>query len=74
MSFNVSIEEKHDYIRVDVSGERIRGQVENDAIAVWSNVAEVCNKNGGNCLPGQPTPVSCLPTPARLPLPINNGT
>ena len=46
MSFNVSIEEKQDYIRVAVSGERIRGQVENDAIAVWSNVAEVCNKNG----------------------------
>ena len=46
MSFNVSIEEKHDYIRVEVSGERIRGQVESDSIAVWSNVAEVCNKNG----------------------------
>jgi hypothetical protein len=46
MSFNVSIEKKQDYIRVEVSGERIRGQVDSDAITLWSNVAEVCNKNG----------------------------
>lgn len=42
MPYKFCIEEQEDYIRVEVSGERIPGSEEEDAVRVWSCVAEVC--------------------------------
>lgn len=42
MPYKFCIEEQEDYIRVEVSGERIPGNEEEDAVRVWSCVAEVC--------------------------------
>jgi len=42
MSYEVNIQEQQDHIRVEVSGERIPGHEEDDAIEVWSRVAKIC--------------------------------
>lgn len=42
MPYKFCIEEQEGYIRVEVSGERVPGSEEEDAIRVWSCVAEVC--------------------------------
>jgi len=42
MPYEASIQVQQDYVRVEVSGERIAGQEEDDAIRVWSRIAEVC--------------------------------
>ena len=42
MSYEVNIQEQQDHIRVEVSGERIPGHEEDDAIEVWSCVAKNC--------------------------------
>lgn len=46
MPYKVLIEEKQDYIRVEVSGERTSGQEERDAKQVWSEVAAICTRSG----------------------------
>jgi hypothetical protein len=46
MAYNVSIQEKQGYIRVEVSGERASGQEAKDAVDLWGNLAEVCNRKG----------------------------
>ncbi len=46
MPYKVLIEEKQDYIRVEVSGERMPGQEERDAKQVWSEVAAICARSG----------------------------
>jgi len=43
MPYEVSMKVQQDYIRVEVTGERIPGQEEVDAFRVWSRVAEVCH-------------------------------
>lgn len=43
MPYELGIQEKENYIRVEVFGERIPGHEVEDAIGVWSHVAEVCN-------------------------------
>ena len=43
MPYELSIQEKENYIRVEVSGQRTPGHEVEDAITVWSRVAEVCN-------------------------------
>ncbi|MCH8135928.1 MAG: hypothetical protein IIB77_08130 [Proteobacteria bacterium] len=40
--YKFCIEEQEDYIKVEVSGERGSGNAEEDAVRVWSRVAEVC--------------------------------
>jgi hypothetical protein len=42
MSYEVSIQEQEDYIRVEITGKRAPGSEVEDAVAVWSYVAEVC--------------------------------
>lgn len=42
MPYELSIKEQQDHIRVEVSGERIPGHEEEDAVRVWSRVAKVC--------------------------------
>jgi predicted fused transcriptional regulator/phosphomethylpyrimidine kinase len=44
MPYELSIQEKENYIRVDVSGQRTPGHEIEDAISVWSRVAEVLNE------------------------------
>jgi len=44
MSYEVRVQEQEDYIRVEISGMRTPGNEIEDAIAVWSHVAEVCKK------------------------------
>src|SRR5574338_123463 len=46
MSYNLSIQVEQDYIRAEVTGTRMKGQEADDALAVWSSVAEACTKNG----------------------------
>jgi hypothetical protein len=43
MPYEFSIQETENYIRVEVSGQRTPGSEVEDAIIVWSRVAEVCN-------------------------------
>ena len=42
MPYEFSIQEHHDHLRVEISGERIAGAEEEDAIGVWSEVAKAC--------------------------------
>lgn len=42
MPYEVSIQEQEGYIRVETSGERTPGSEVEDAVRVWSHVAEVC--------------------------------
>jgi hypothetical protein len=46
MSYDISIQEKQGYIRVEVSGERTSGQEAKAAIDLWMRLAEVCNDKG----------------------------
>jgi len=46
MPYNVSIQEKQDYIRIEVTGERDRGHEAKDAIDLWTDIAAVCKTKG----------------------------
>ena len=41
MSYNVTFKENVDHLRVEISGTRTRGREVDDAIKVWSHVAEI---------------------------------
>jgi hypothetical protein len=43
MPYLVNIKEEKDYIRVEVSGDRTPNKETEDAISVWSRVAERCH-------------------------------
>ena len=44
MPYNVILREEQDHIRVEVSGDRNRGKEVDDAISVWSQVAQICHE------------------------------
>ncbi len=46
MSYDVTIEEMKDYLRVEVSGDRVPGQEADDGIEVWRHLADVCRETG----------------------------
>jgi hypothetical protein len=52
MPYEVSIQEQEDYIRVEISGKRIPGNEVDDAVSVWSHVAEVCRAKEKNQILG----------------------
>lgn len=52
MPYEVSIQEQEDYIRAEISGKRIPGKEEEDAISVWSQVANVCRAKEKNRILG----------------------
>ena len=48
MPYDFSIEEEEDYIRVSVSGDRIKGKEVEDIFPVWSSVADKCRERNIN--------------------------
>lgn len=42
MSYNITIKEKGNHIRVEVTGKRIPGKEVEDAGIIWSQVSEIC--------------------------------
>ncbi len=42
MPYDVSIDEKPGYLRLEVSGERVRGQEVMDALELWKQIKEIC--------------------------------
>ena len=64
MPYEVSIEEQEEYIRVEASGKRTPGNEVDDAISVWSNVAEVCRAKEKDRILGIYNVTGRLPTRA----------
>ncbi len=52
MPYEVNIQEQEDYLRVEISGKRIPGNEEEDAVSVWSHVADVCRDKEKNRILG----------------------
>jgi hypothetical protein len=51
MPYDLCIEEKDNYIRVEASGNRVPGRLAEDAIQLWAKVSEHCRvKNISNIL------------------------
>ena len=46
MPYKVSIQEEREYIRVEVTGERGRGQEATDSKEFWLGMANLCNDKG----------------------------
>ena len=46
MAYDVTIDEKGDYIKCEVSGERRHGKEIVDIATVWSQVAQLCKEKG----------------------------
>ena len=46
MWYDLTFDEKEDYIRCEVSGKRRLGKEYEDIAAVWSQVAEICKEKG----------------------------
>lgn len=46
MPYTISIQEKQDYIRVEVTGERQKGQEEKDSQEFWLSMVNLCNSKG----------------------------
>lgn len=46
MSYNVVIEEKEGFLRVEVSGDRVPGQEAENGIEVWAHLADICRDKG----------------------------
>lgn len=42
MSYNITVKEKGNHIRVEVTGKRIPGKEVEDAGIIWSQVSEIC--------------------------------
>jgi len=62
--YDVDIEEEDGYLRVEVSGHRIPGKEEEDAIGVWSPVAQVCREKQLDLVLGIYNVTGRLPTRA----------
>ncbi|MCV6609779.1 MAG: hypothetical protein OIF55_03290 [Amphritea sp.] len=45
MSYEVKLDVLNSYVRVEVSGTRIPGEVADSSLAVWKKVAETCKKH-----------------------------
>ena len=51
MPYKIKIQEKSDYLRIEISGDRSPGQEASEAIEFWSQVAKLCReKNIDNVL------------------------
>ena len=48
MPYDVKIEEKEEYLRVEVEGTRIIGREVDDSIDVWIQIAEICKTKNIN--------------------------
>jgi len=46
MPYSVVIEEMKDYLRAELSGERVPGKEADDAIAVFAHLADICREKG----------------------------
>jgi len=46
MAYDISIQEKNTYVRVEVSGERTKDHEVQDSIDVWTRVTETCHQKG----------------------------
>ena len=46
MAQDITFEEKGDYIRIEVSGDRVKGEETKDTFITWSKVADKCRETG----------------------------
>jgi len=46
MAYDITIEEKGEYIRIEISGDRVSGKVKEDTFKAWSQVADKCRETG----------------------------
>ncbi len=50
MAYDVIIEEKPGYVRMEMSGQRVHGQEVHDALELWGRIQEICTEKHVSCL------------------------
>jgi hypothetical protein len=46
MSYDFEIQEKQDYMRIEISGERVKEHEVDDSLEVWTRLAGICTDKG----------------------------